>query len=147
MRMTKELTIKDFEEIKTLFQSIFTVEPWNDDWSNEEQLCCYIKDLMGNPNSLAYGLYEEDKLVGLSLGSIRHWWTGTEYVIDEFCVATSIQGQGRGTEFLASTEASIKEKGIVHIFLQTERSVKAYQFYIKQGFQELPDHVSFWKEI
>ena len=85
--------------------------------------------------------------MGLSLGSIRHWWTGTEYVIDEFCVATSMQGQGRGTEFLAYIEASIKEKGIVHIFLQTERSVKAYQFYIKQGFQELPDHVSFWKEI
>ena len=82
----KELSIKDINEIKQLFYDIFTREPWNDDWSNETQLHEYISDLIGNRNSLSFGLYEENELIGLSLGSVIHWCTGTEYYIFEFCI-------------------------------------------------------------
>ena len=33
----RELSIKDIEKIKSFFAAVFTKEPWNDDWSNEEQ--------------------------------------------------------------------------------------------------------------
>ena len=33
-----ELDGSSFEDIKTLFRSVFTQPPWNDDWSDEEQL-------------------------------------------------------------------------------------------------------------
>ena len=45
-------------------------EPWNDDWSDDEQLTGYMLDLTGNRNSLSLGLDEENELVGVSLGSI-----------------------------------------------------------------------------
>lgn len=45
---------------------------WNDDWSNQVQLHKYIMDLIGNRNSLTLGLIEDDKLIGLSMGSILH---------------------------------------------------------------------------
>ena len=41
----------------------------------------------------------------------------------------------------------IKELGLVQIFLQTESTVPAYEFYQKNGFCELKEHVSFAKRI
>ncbi len=39
----------------------------------------YIDDMIGQGYSLAYGLYDGDELIGMSLGYIKHWYTGTEY--------------------------------------------------------------------
>ncbi len=147
MLSIKELSVSSIEEIKTLFAEIFTNEPWNDDWSDENQLHNYILDLTGNRNSLAIGLFEDDEFIGMALGSIKHWYTGTEYYIDEFCIKSQKQGKGIGTKFLAMVEKFVEEKGISHIFLQTERTVPAFEFYKKNGFTELCDHVSFVKEL
>lgn len=147
MLSIKELSVSSIEEIKTLFAEIFTNEPWNDDWSDENQLHNYILDLTGNRNSLAIGLFEDEEFIGMALGSIKHWYTGTEYYIDEFCIKSQKQGKGIGTKFLAMVEKFVEEKGISHIFLQTERTVPAFEFYKKNGFTELCDHVSFVKEL
>ena len=133
--------------IKELFLSVFTREPWNDDWSDSTQLDLYITDLIGQNYSLTYGLYEEDELIGISLGYIKHWYTGTEYIIDELCIRKEKQGNGAGTFFLQSMEKAIKELGLRQICLQTEADVPAYRFYKKNGFTELEKHVSFAKEI
>lgn len=142
----RELNVDNIEEIKTFFVEIFTKEPWNDDWSNQEQLHAYIMDLIGNRNSLVLALFEKNVMVGLAMGNIRHWYSGTEYYIDEFCVKREEQGRGLGTQFLKAIEEYIKTKGMEQIFLQTERNVPAYSFYKKNGFVELAEHVSFYKE-
>lgn len=36
----KRIGIEQKEAIKKLFVSVFTIEPWNDDWSDEKQLDC-----------------------------------------------------------------------------------------------------------
>ena len=43
----KRIGMNEIERIKELFTSVFTVEPWNDDWSNQEQLDLYLSDLVG----------------------------------------------------------------------------------------------------
>lgn len=142
-----ELSINNIEEIKALFRDVFMSKPWNDNWSDDEQLHQYIKDLIGNANSLTYGLMDGDELIGVAMGSIRHWWTGTEYNIDELCIGVRHQGHGYGKMFLNLIETRVREKGIINIFLQTERSVLAYDFYSRNGYTEMPNHVSFHKII
>ncbi|MCR5706882.1 MAG: GNAT family N-acetyltransferase [Ruminococcus sp.] len=131
-----------FGEIKLLFRDVFMNEPWCDDWSDDIQLTEYLLDLTGNRNSLAFGLFDGDKLVGISLGSIMHWCSGTEYYIYEFCISRSRQHEGLGTVFLHGIEDIIRDMRIDHIFLQTEKNVPAYDFYRKNGFTELEGHVS-----
>ena len=143
----KRIGMNEVEIVKELFISVFTIEPWNDDWSNQEQLDLYLSDLMGQSNSLTYGLFEDEELIGVSMGHIRHWYSGTEYYIDELCIQTEKQGNGIGTYFLKEIEHGIKEIGLVHIFLQTETNLPAYHFYQKNGFHELKGHVSFAKRI
>ena len=143
----KRLGMNETEAIKELFVGVFTIEPWNDDWSNQEQLDFYLSDLVGESNSLTYGLFEDEKLIGVSMGHFRHWYSGTEYYIDELCIKTDKQGNGIGTHFLKEIEKGIKEIGLSQIFLQTESNVPAYDFYQKNGFCELKEHVSFVKRI
>lgn len=133
--------------VKELFLSVFTAEPWKDDWSDQEQLDAYLHDLTGQGNSLTFGLYENGTLTGVSMGNIRHWFTGTEYYIDEFCIRPDRQGRGLGTLFLKEIEKAIKDLGLTQIFLQTESTVPAYGFYQKNGFNELTEHVSFAKRV
>ena len=132
----KRLTIKDKEIITEVFISVFTKEPWNDDWSNTNQLDMYINDLVGQGYSLTYGLFDDAELIGIALGYVKHWYSGTEYIINEFCIKTDRQGAGAGSFFIAEIEKAIKELGIKQIFLLTDSNVPAYNFYKKNGFSE-----------
>ncbi|MBP7901858.1 MAG: GNAT family N-acetyltransferase, partial [Spirochaetes bacterium] len=76
----------------------------------------------------------------------KHWFSGTEYCIDEFCIKTEEQGRGLGRQFIEAVESFIKQKGMSHIFLQTERNMPAYDFYKRNGFHELENHVSLVKQ-
>lgn len=146
----RKLEFNQMDDIKTLFRNVFMNEPWNDDWSNDEQLNIYMLDLAGNRNSLSIGLYDEEELVGVSLGSIMHWCTGTEYYIYEFFITCERQGKGLGTKFLNDINDIIeyvKQMDVNHIFLQTERKLPAYKFYQKQGFVELAGHASLVKRF
>jgi aminoglycoside 6'-N-acetyltransferase I len=142
-----ELSIKDFDVIKELFRSVFTAPPWNDDWSDEDQLDNYLKDLMMVRTPLILGLKEGDVLAGVSVGNIKHWCRGTEYFIEELFVRTDMQGRGYGTLFMKSIESYLKEHGINQIFLHTERSKPSYDFYRKLGFTDLTELASFFKEF
>ena len=141
------LTIRDRETVKGLFRDVFTNEPWNDDWSDEAQLDAYIDDLTGQSYSLTLGYFDGDRIVGLSMGYIKHWYTGTEYCIDELCVKTDRQGKGLGTQFIALIEKYLLERGVGTIYLETGRDVPAFTFYKKQGFTEIPDHISLFKNL
>ena len=143
----KRIGPEEAAAIRELFFSVFTNAPWNDDWSDGTQLDLYLRDLTGQSNSLAYGLYEGEKLIGVSMGNIKHWYTGVEYCIDEFCILTEKQSQGLGTFFLQEIEKEIGKLGITQMYLQTEATVPAYHFYRKNGFTEMEGHISFFKRI
>ena len=148
MYTLKRLSIDDKEEIKKVFVGVFTKEPWYDDWSDEEQLDMYICDLVGQGYSLTYGLYDDSgELIGISLGYIKHWYSGTEYIINELCIKTEKQGAGAGTFFIHAIEEAIKEQGLKQIFLLTESNVPAFEFYRKNGFVQSEYNVAFSKRV
>ena len=143
----KLLDKSNFNEIKNLFRSVFMSPPWCDDWSDDEQLTEYLLDLMDVRTPLVYGLYDGDELVGASIGSVRHWFGGTEYHVEEFFIKTVRQHLGLGTEFFSLIENAVKEKRITNIFLMTEHDKPAFGFYKKQGFKEIEKLVSLMKEL
>ena len=135
----------DKEIIKELFSSVFCAAPWYDDWSDPIQLDSYIKDLTGQDRSLSYGLFEADEMIGLALGNIRHWYSGTEYMIDEFCIRTDRQGRGLGSYFMKKIENDLRTMDLHCIYLQTERDFPAFDFYKKNGFSEVEETVALYK--
>lgn len=147
MEEFKVLDESYLNEMAKLYQSAFISEPWNDNWSDEKQLNLYIKDLACNPNSLNYGLIIDGKLEAVSIGMVKHWWQGTNYNIEELCVNPNLQGKGIGSRFLDMIEKDIKKRGLAGIYLQTDLDKPSYNFYKKNGFEELDKHVSFYKKV
>ena len=135
------------DEMAELYKNAFAGKPWNDDWSNREQLYEYIKEISGAYNCLNFGLKMDGKLVAMSLGMIRHWWEGTNYNIEELCVMPELQGRGMGSRFMELIENDIQTRGAVGIFLQTDNDKPAYKFYKKIGFGDLGAHVSLYKSL
>lgn len=72
----KQLDMEDLGTVRKLFVKIFSQEPWNDRWDDPEQLRRYMEELLGTPNALCLGLFEDDVLVGISLGRIRQLVSG-----------------------------------------------------------------------
>ena len=135
------------DQMASLFSNAFKGEPWNDDWSDKAQLTEYIKEISNNFNALNFGLLIDGKLAAMSVGMIRHWWEGTNYNIEEFCVSPDLQGQGVGSRFMKMIEDDILNRGLCGIFLQTDSDKPSYRFYMKNGFGELDKHVSFYKKV
>lgn len=134
-------------QMAELFRASFGREPWNDDWSDSSRLTEYIRDIFGAFNSLNYGLMSEGRLMALSIGTVRHWWEGTNYNIEEFCVLPEIQGKGVGTRFMKLIEEDIRSRGIAGIFLQTDIDKPSFAFYSKNGFSRLDAHISLYKRV
>ena len=120
----REICLAHVKEISQLFNEIFSREPWNDEW-NEEDLSIYMHDLVGNRLSLSIGLYDGDQLIGIALGRIKHWYNGREFWIDEFGIMTDEQSKGLGTQFMDLVVDYTKKRGIDRIMLITEREFSA----------------------
>ncbi len=142
-----ELTSTDLPKIAEIFRAAFAGDPWNDDWSDTEQLYEYIREISGGYNALNYGLLVDGELVAVALGMARHWWEGTNYNIEELCVSPKCQGQGIGSEFLRLIESAIRARGYAGIFLQTDSDKPSYRFYTRNGFKDLAEHVSLYKSV
>lgn len=143
----KKISLDSIEVIKVVIREAFSNEPWNENWSDEQQLHSYILDLIDNKNSLSLGLYDNNKLIGVSLGRIKHWYAGTEYWIDDLAIIPDAQGHGYGAKFIDMIEDFIKEQDIVGIVLFTERDIPAYRLYIEKNFEEKKERVFFEKQL
>ena len=143
----RQLSVDDLKSVTSIFKSVFMAEPWNDDWSDDVQLSLYLGELTGQTNSLSFGLFEENELIGIAIGAVKHWYSGTEYKIEEFCIKSDRQGKGAGAFFLGEIENELKARGVKTIYLQTGNDVRAYEFYKKMGFEEEKNNVFFAKEI
>ncbi len=143
----KELYLLEIEKIKPLLLDVFMSPPWNEDWSDKKQFDEYLRDLIEVRGSLLYGLYLDEELIGVSIGKIKHWCSGTEYYIDELFIAKEYQNHGYGKEFLRMIEDKLPEKGVCAIYLMTDKDKPAYEFYKKMGFEELKETTAFFKEF
>ena len=147
MTKLRVLSAADFELIKALFKEAFTAPPRSEDWSDDGQLNEYLLYLINVRTPLLLGLYDGGEAVGISVGNIRHWCSGTEYFIEELCIRPGRQGQGLGREFFRLIKEHLTGIGINQIYLNTERELPACGFYRHLGFTELTGHTSFFTEF
>ncbi len=142
-----ELGEADLPVMADLFRKAFGGDPWNDDWSDREQLMEYIREISGSYHSLHFGLRIDGKLAAIAIGMVRHWWEGTNYNIEELYVDPDCQGQGIGSRFMKMIVDEIRERGLSGIFLQTDIDKPAFRFYQKNQFKNLETHVSLFRSV
>ncbi|MBQ8921294.1 MAG: GNAT family N-acetyltransferase [Oscillospiraceae bacterium] len=130
----------DLHACAEVFRAAFAAEPWHEDWSLRLAET-RIAELMGAPYS-AGRVYEQDGvLLGIMAGRRLSYLTGTEYMIDEFCIAPQMQGRGIGSAMLAHVKHVLSAEGAAKIVLLTTRGFPSERFYLKNGFQRCPEMI------
>lgn len=91
---------------------------------------------ISNPNSLTRGFYDEDRLVALSMGQVTHWYSATQYYVNELCVKTECQGKGIpsvGRKCSICETVMNKKMTVNEVSKLTGVSIRALQYYDNIG--------------
>ena len=92
-----------------------------------------LSDWLDNP--IAYGAFEEDKLIGFVEGFLEEW--NNRYRISNICVFDSgLRSKGAGTALLEKILEDADKSGARMAVLETQSyNSKAISFYKKDGFE------------
>ncbi len=133
------------KEAAELYITVFSNEPWNDEFESYEEVENFIKVFISSDTYLSYLALENDEVIGICLGLKKPWIKGMEYYIDEFCIKSDLQGKGYGSQFLSAIEKEINLLGMYNMILNTEKGFASETFYIKNGFRQLSDLIVLGK--
>lgn len=135
----------DVKKAAELYISVFSQEPWNDEYESFEEVENFIQNFIVSETYINFIAEEEGEMIGLCLGLKKPWIKGVEYYIDGFCIKSGRQGTGLGSEFLAKIEHEISLLGMNALILNTEADFASADFYLKNGFHKLANLVVLGK--
>ncbi len=144
---TRRLSKKDAAQVAEVIGDAFSGPPWHEDWSNAERLAQYVDEGLDGANALAFGLFQDELLVAVAMGRVRHWHNRVEFILEDVCVRQAQQGRGLGTILLSKVEEACRALAIDEIGLRTRQDAGAYHFYEKQGFTVQEMDVYFTKKL
>lgn len=145
MTEIREITASDLVACAALLMDAYNSEPWNDHWT-PETASRYLGEFMCAPRFRGFLLLEDGRAAGAVFGHGKTWWTGDEFYIDEFFIASACQRKGLGRALLVRVEEYVKSLGLNGITLLTDRNMPAVCFYLKNGFSQA-DHVIFMYKV
>ncbi len=144
--MIREYEPRELEHCAAVFCSAFRAAPWHENWT--VQLAeTRISELTGTQLSAGFVYEEAGQILGFAAGRVVTYLYGKEYVIDEFCGLSEMQGKGIGSRLLAGIADAVRQHGIVSIVLQTTKGYPSEQFYLKNGFQHSPDMITLYRKL
>lgn len=93
-------------------------------------------------NYRCFGLFEGDKLIGVSSGWIAvKLYSGKQLEIDNVIIDNTIQSKGYGTFFIAEIESWAKTNNCETVELNTyTQNGRSHKFYFNQGYNILGFH-------
>lgn len=124
----------DLDECSVLFKEVFSSDPWYDRWVSLEQTQVYLRELVDNPIFEGFVALEDEDIIAVCLGHSKSWWSGKEFVVDEFFVSPEKQGNGMGTRLIDIVSKYLLEKDYARLILLTNKGIPAEDFYLKNGF-------------
>ena len=129
------------ESLVKIYHGIFTSPEWGFTWLTVDNTRRYLKDMSAAPRFKGYVLLNGNEAAGGCFGEVSDYFSSVQYTIKEIFIDRRYQGRGRGSAFLSEIEADLAGNKIDNIILSTSKSVRAYGFYMKNGYIESPETV------
>jgi GNAT superfamily N-acetyltransferase len=115
-----------------LYVDVFNAEPWNDAWTVDTAQK-RLSDMLATPGAFGLVVRPHDP-VAVLIGYSEQWYDGTHFYLKEMYVASRHQGTGIGTRLIRRLEHVLRQQGVDRVYLLTERSGPAADFYARLGF-------------
>jgi len=144
----RKFNIEDIDECVELYKKVFNGSPWFDNWISTNQVRNYIEELIKNPVFEGFIAYENsNSITAVCFGHKKSWWTGKEFIVDEFYVNQDSQGNGLGTLLLESIAEYLAVEDYERLTFTTNKEIPAEKFYIKNGFYKKDKRIFMIKDI
>lgn len=141
-----DLTLKYIDKISELYVNAFNSPPCCDSWTTATA-AKRLTQMINCEGSYGLVCCENDKIIGMILGSVEQYYNGVHFNVKEFCVDNNIRGKGIGTKLFEEFELRLKNKGIDQIILFTSKGEETEGFYKKRGFCSYDDMVLMGKKL
>jgi aminoglycoside 6'-N-acetyltransferase I len=126
------ITENDIRDCAKLFSYVFSIEPWNEPWT-EEGAFKRLNHFFESKGFVGV-LLESDDLMGFALGNVEPFHFGDMFYLREMCIDTKKQNSGYGCKLLERLEDNLKSMNVNSIYLTTDIEIPASKFYQKHGF-------------
>lgn len=112
-----------------------------------EQFHKYLNEMFAFPTYTCFGLYLEEKLIGISSGwTTVRFYSGKQLEVDNVVIDDSLQSNGYGKQFFDFIENWAIKNDFQTVELNTYvQNSKSHKFYFNLGYSILGFH--FWKKI
>ena len=107
----------------------------------------YQKQMFELPTYFCFGLFIEEKLIGISSGWITiRLYSGKQLEVDNVTIDKDIQSKGYGKKFFNFIEVWAKQNNCKTIELNTYvENSRSHKFYFNLGYSILGFHL--WKQL
>ncbi len=144
----EDINNKDTNELSKIFMNAFNSPPWSEEWTIEtssERL-----SMMINGNNY-YGMVSRDHkdgdIIAFIIGHYESFYTGMQFIIDDFCTDVSKHGKGYGKALLDEFSDKLKEKGVKKIILNTLNTDRTEGFYNNRGYVTFNNMIVMGKDL
>ena len=138
---------KNIEECANILFDIYKNEPFNYFWLEYNSIVEYVTDIFNTPKFKGFIFCKGEKIVGVCLGVISDYFKIKKYRISEIFIERQFSGKGFGTEFIREIESVLKSENVEAIELTTDKSQRAFDFYIKNNYSIFQNNVNMVKII
>ncbi|MDR3091815.1 MAG: GNAT family N-acetyltransferase [Clostridiales bacterium] len=125
----------DLPRLRDIYMAVFTAPPWNFSWLSKENVDRYFSDMFSSPPFAGFVCVCKNAAIGGCFGDISDYFAHSQYYIKEVFVDSRIQRNGVGSLFLRLAERRLKTIGVVSVTLFTSKTIPAYDFYLKNGYE------------
>ena len=128
-----------------IYVRAFKAPPISYDWLNKEQALPYLYDITITPKFEGYVYKLKNKIVGFCFAAYDDYFQGCLFDIKEFAIEPNLHKKGIGSIFLSEIEKTVISKGCDGIILRTSKTIPAFDFYTKNGYEDVLNAVCLTK--
>lgn len=142
----EDIDIKDINELANIFMGAFNSSPWNEEWTVETSIERISMMIKGN-NYYGMVAREDEDIVAFIIGHYESFYTGMQFVIDDFCTDVNKHGRGYGKSLLDKFSDRLKDKGVKKIILNTLNTDRTEGFYNNRGYVTFDNMIVMGKDL
>lgn len=142
----KELKKKDISGCVDLFKEVFSLAPWNEEWT-ADQVIERLQCIADTPYYMGFSIQEGSNVLGFCMGNSEPYMSKKVFLLREMCVKPVLQGDGIGTMLLSHLEKSLLSQGINSIYLSTKPGSNTESFYLKHKYERNESESMYSKTI
>ena len=131
------MTSDCLEDYAELYSGVFSSPPWNEPWS-AEAAAKRSGAMMSAPTFVGRAMISGSTVTGFIFGQTEYTYSGTEFQIQEFCVASEYRHKGYGRALLADLRQALAESGVTAgIYLITSEGEQTEGWDRRSGFRRV----------